>query len=104
MNLLKISLFVVLIYFLALFQSSFLVHFNIFGFVPNIIFIIAVLWNIVENPKSYFGFFVSGISGFVLDVFSSHTIGFYIIILLLISLAIKTLFSRYVRVPFNQNI
>jgi len=98
----KILVLVIFFYFLALFQTSFLAHFSIFGFVPNLIFIIVILWNFFEKPKKTLGIFSALIGGFFLDVFSSRPIGFYIFILGAMSLFIKLIIKRYVRIPFIE--
>jgi len=91
-------------YILALFQTSFLVHFNISGIIPNIIFILVIIINIFEKPEKKTGFSAAFIGGFFLDVFSSHPIGFNILILFSATLFIKVILRRYVRIPFLRSI
>ncbi len=93
---------IVVLYFLTLFQTSFLVHFKILGYVPNLVLFFVIIWNLLENRKNPAGVFVSLIGGFFLDVFSNHFIGFNILILVLVSLAIKLTFKKYVGLSFKS--
>jgi len=99
----KITILIILFYFLALLQTSFLVHFNILGkwisWSPSFIFILVVLWNLFEKSEHFLGVFNALAGGFFLDVFSSKIIGFNILILLAIVLFIKLVFKKYVRIP-----
>lgn len=95
-NILIFSLF---FYFLTLFQASFLVHFGLWGWVPNLILIFVALLNIF-TPDAKLGIGAAFIGGFFLDVFSDNFIGFWILILLAVALFIKFILTRYVRVPF----
>jgi rod shape-determining protein MreD len=87
---------------LTLLQTTFLVHFGIFGFIPNITFLLVILINLFERPKDYSGIILSLIGGALLDIYSSRPIGFYIIILLASSLLIKFAIRRYVRIPLAK--
>lgn len=97
------SLFIIIfIYFLVLFQTSFLIHFSVFNIIPNFIFLFIIIWNIFESPEKKSGLFYAIFAGFLMDVFSSHTIGYNILILALSSFAIKIVLKRYVRIPFAK--
>lgn len=98
----KILILVILLYFLALLQTSFLVHFRILGRVPNLILILVILWSIFEKPKKYYGITNALIGGFFLDIFSSRPIGFYILILLTLVIFLKIIIRKYVRIPFAE--
>jgi len=89
----KILLFIFVFYVLALFQTSFLVHFSIFNIVPNFIFILIFTFNFIERPDKKLGFFVAGIGGFYLDLFSGFQIGTSIIVLLFLAYLIKRLLN-----------
>jgi len=93
---------IVVLYFLTLFQTSFLVHFRILGYVPNLVLFFVVIWNFLENEKNSTGVFVSLVGGFFLDIFSNHFIGFNILILVLVSLAIKLILKKYVGFSFKS--
>lgn len=100
----KVLISIIVFYFLVLIQTSFLVHFTIFGTVPNIVLILVILWNLLEKRRSYFGLINAIIAGFFLDVFSNHFIGFYVLILVGLAISIKLIFKRYVRIPFIDKI
>ena len=98
------NLFIIIfIYFLILFQTSFFVHFPIFNIVPNYALILIVLWNLFEDSKKKFGIGLAFLGGFLLDVFSSHFLGFNVLILVATALAIKIIVKKYVRVPFAES-
>ncbi len=93
---------IILFYFLALLQTSFLVHFNMgrwLGWTPNLIFILVIFWSLFGKSEDFLGVFNALIGGFFLDVFSNRIIGFNILILLAIVLFIKLVFKKYVRIP-----
>lgn len=100
----KILISIILFYFLALLQTSFLVHFAISRIVPNLILILVILWNLFENPKNYFGIYAALIGGFFLDIFSNCFIGFNILILAGLAIFIKFVFRKYVRLPFIEKV
>lgn len=104
MKIIKVILLIILFYFLALVQSSFLVHFKIFGWTPNIILIAVIFWSIIENPKKYYVLWISLIGGFFLDVFSVRFFGFNMLLLFFVSLFFKFIFKNYVRIPFFEKI
>lgn len=93
----KTLLLIIFFYILVLLQTSFLAHFHIWGAVPNLVVIIVILINLFEKPQENSGIFSAVIGGFFLDIFSSHFIGFYILILVGLSLFIKFVFKKYVR-------
>lgn len=93
---------IILFYFLTIFQTSFLIHFSIKGIVINLILVSIFLMNILETPKENSGIFAALMAGFFWDIFSENFIGFHILILILLALAIKTIFARYVRIKILQ--
>jgi rod shape-determining protein MreD len=92
----KLLIFIPLFYFLALFQTSFLVNFKLFGLVPNLVLIAVVLINIFEKPRDYSGLGAGFAAGFFLDVFSQSFFGFHVLILFSLSLFIKVILKKYV--------
>ena len=98
----KVLILILVSYILVLLQTSFLVHFSILGIVPNFIFILVIFWNFFEKSKNPLGLFYAVSGGFFLDVFSSRPFGFYILILGIISLFIKLVIKKYVRIPFAE--
>lgn len=98
----KILISIVVFYFLVLLQTSFLVHFNILGVVPNLALILAAFWNFFEKTKNYFGLYNAFLAGFFLDIFSQRPFGFYILILLTLAIFLKFFIRKYVQVPFIE--
>lgn len=88
-------------YLLVLFQTSFLSHFNIHGYEPNLILTAVILLSILERQKNFYSFWLASWGGFFLDIFSNDFIGFHIIILFLTSFFIKIILKKYVRVSFT---
>ncbi len=92
----------IIIYFLVLFQTSFLSHFLVWGYTPNLVLIVVFLWNILESEKDHTGLFVALASGFFLDIFSSRFIGFNVLILLFFALLIKFFIKKHARISISQ--
>jgi rod shape-determining protein MreD len=99
----NIVFFILLFYFFALLQASFLVHFSLWGFFPNLILITVILLNIF-NRDIKLGVGAAVVGGFFLDVFSSNFFGFWILILLTAALFINFVLKRYVRLPQVEKI
>ncbi len=106
MNYKRILISLPVLYLFALLQSSFLVHFNLFGIVPNLILILIILWSFFEQEKQMFSTTLvsAAIGGFFLDVFSNWPFGFHILILSAIVLFVKFFIKQYVRIPFREGI
>lgn len=99
-------------YLLMVLQTSFLVHFNIWGIVPNLILISVVFINLFTSHRSWLPVSSAFIGGFFLDVSSSQFIGWHVFILLGLAAfiavlrryiapkgAIKVILRKYVRTP-----
>lgn len=97
----KALVLILFVYFLILLQTSFCVHFQFFGFVPDVILIFIVIANIFENPKNNYGILAGFIGGIFLDIFSSSPIGFHILIFTTLSFLIKTVLRKYVWAPIG---
>jgi len=97
----KILIFTLFFYFLALWQASFLAHFQVFNIIPSLVLIAVVLINILERPRNYSGIFAGFIGGFFLDIFSSGFIGFYVLILVASAVLIKIILRSYVWSPLR---
>ncbi|PIQ92094.1 MAG: rod shape-determining protein MreD [Parcubacteria group bacterium CG11_big_fil_rev_8_21_14_0_20_39_14] len=78
----------------AIFQSSFLVHFPIFGWVINLVLILAVGLAIFRNFKE--GLFFAFFSGLLLDFFSAMPLGVKMVSLIL-CLIFLNLFFRFIK-------
>lgn len=90
----KIILVTLGFYILILLQSSFFVHFS--NYTSSIILIAVVLINLIEEEKSSFGIISALIAGFLLDVFFSANIGYWVLICFLISMFMKLIFRKNV--------
>lgn len=100
----KILILIFVLYFLIIFQTSFLVHFNVAGLTLNLATAFVIIWNFLESPKKKTGIILAFIGGFFLDIFSSHFIGFNVLILLTFSVFIKYFLKKYVRIPFFEKV
>ena len=100
----KILILIILLYFLALLQTSFLVHFRIWGIIPNLILVLVILWNFFEKEQALAGLFCALAAGLLLDIFSNRFIGFSVLISLVIAIFIKLIIRRRVRIPLIEKI
>ena len=84
---------IIVFYLLALIQSSFLIHFSLFGVIPNFILILVCLLSFFSfsggNRDEKISLYSAFLGGFLLDIFSSSFLGLSIIVLLIISILIK---------------
>lgn len=92
----KKLILIIIFYFLALAQASFLAHFRAFETMPNLILIAVIGLAFFEKSKDYSGVSPALGGGFFLDVFSGNFLGFHVLILLAVYLFIKIIFKRYV--------
>ncbi len=100
----KFILITIALYFLTLFQTSFFVHFAIFGITPNIVAFAVILWNIFEKKERTVGYFIAITAGLFLDIFSNGFIGINIVILVVMAALIKLLVKKYVKIPFFEEL
>ena len=90
----KYLIIILLLYFFALLQNSFFAHFNLFGAVPNLVFVFFFLLVFFEKPdKNLRVIFYAIIAGLFLDVFSCAYLGASIILLIIIGFLIKKIQS-----------
>jgi len=84
-------LIVVLIFYLfAILQSSFFAHFNLFGAVPNLVFIFFILLVFFERKRNIAAFvFYSVAAGIFLDISSSSILGISVVFLLIVGSLLK---------------
>lgn len=83
--------------FLAFLQVSFLPHFHITSWIFNFILIASLLFSFLEQEESYLGYWGAFWAGLFLDIFSPKPIGFYILILLCLTVFIKVILKKYIR-------
>jgi len=89
----KALILIAVFYVSALLQSSFLVHFNIAGVIPNLILILVCLLSFFEKSGRRQGLFGAVLGGFFLDIFSSSFIGISIISLIIVSFFVRKSFG-----------
>lgn len=92
----KIIIFILLLYFLALAQTSFFSHFRFFNVIPSLVLLAVLLINVLEKPRDRSGIFAAFAGGFFIDVFSSGFIGLYVLILAASAFLIKLILKDYV--------
>jgi len=92
----KIFFLILILYLLTLLQTSFFHHFPL-GYLSNLVLIVVILINLFEIQKEKSGLFSAFFGGFFLDIFSENFIGFWVLILLAISIFIKFISKRYVQ-------
>ncbi|GAH11285.1 unnamed protein product, partial [marine sediment metagenome] len=90
---------IIFFYIISLLETSFFIHFNFFRFLPNIILIFQILITLFEDPNKNLAIFSAVSAGFFWDIFSENPIGFSILILLSISVFLKIVLRKYVRIP-----
>ena len=95
----RVFLVIILFYGLAIFETSFLGHFHVFGGLPNLVLIGVIMLNLFEKPEEKSGVWAAVIGGFFWDVFSANFIGFHLLILLAVSLIIKYVLKRFLSIP-----
>lgn len=93
----KAIVLIITFYILVLFQTSFLPHFNFKGFTPNLVVITIILLNFFEKPAGKIGLFPAIFSGFLLDIVSEGFFGFWIVIIVAVSVFIKYPVKRYIQ-------
>ncbi len=91
----KIFTSIAVIYLLIIFQTSFLTHFELCRYSPNLAIIFVVFFNFFEKQEEKNGLMIAGVCGFLLDIFSGKPFGFYTAILLIASLIIKVIVKKY---------
>ena len=104
----KTLFLIIFFYILILLESSFLLHFTTFNFIPNLILITVILISFFDKSQGILGIYSAILGGFFLDVFGSgffgisfgsNFFGFSILFLLIVSIFIELIFKRYVQFP-----
>lgn len=90
----KNFLLIILFYILLLIQNNFNIPINLI----LISVIIICLFEKQDNLQKSL-FLPAIIGGFFLDIFSEHFIGFWILILIALTIFIKLIFKKYVKFP-----
>jgi len=82
---------------LAMLQVSFLPHFPLWGWVPNLVLISLVILASFASTRA--GFEAAFAGGFLLDLYSSLPFGFWIILSLILFFVTRHILRNYVRLP-----
>lgn len=82
----KELLLILIIYFLVLFQQSFLPHFSIYGMIPNLILVLVFVLNILGYKS---GLVLSFLAGLILDIYSGMPLGVSALLFLTMAILIK---------------
>lgn len=110
--LIKVFILAAILYFLTIIQDSFLPHFLIFGYTPNLVFIL-IIFLIFFKPGLLAGqaggrhdaasvSLISAIlGGIFLDIFSANFFGFNVLILLAIVFFIDFILRKHVQIPLR---
>ncbi len=85
----KFVFLIVVFYFLAVFQGSFLPHFSVFGTTPNFLLILVCVLALIEGSGQYYGIVSALSAGFFLDFLGGAFFGSYIVGMLLVYYFIK---------------
>jgi len=80
-------------YYLFMFETSFLPFFTFFSVSILLVFLI----NVLEAPGGRMGLFAAFFLGLMMDLYSAHWIGIMAVGFLFLSLLLKLILSRYVR-------
>jgi len=91
----KTLFLVIAMYYLFIFESSYLPFFTCFSFI--VLFVLAV--NLLEEPQGRLGIISAFFLGLMIDIFSTHLIGLVALSLLFLSLLLKFILFKYVRIP-----
>ena len=97
MSIPKLLFIIFCFYFLILFQTSFLAHFNIFNIIAHIGLIIILISFFCRKENDIYSIILAISAGLFLDIFSNQFIGFYVLILLTSIILIKIILQNYVR-------
>lgn len=86
-----------LLYVAFLIQSSFFIHFPIFGVTPNLVLLGVLGISVFVSEKSPLDIIAAIAGGTILDIFSSSFFGYWIGILLVLVLIMRFFIRKYVR-------
>lgn len=102
MKTLLILVIIIFFYLLILFQTSFLVHFDIFsGKLINysLVLIPVTLISFLTPQNQFSDLIITFSAGFFLDIFFGSFIGFHILILIGLVMFIKFILQKHVKIP-----
>jgi rod shape-determining protein MreD len=91
----KTLVLVIAMYSLFIIESSYLPFFTFFSF----LFLFVLVVNLLEDPQGRLGLLTAFFFGLMMDIYSTHFIGLMALSFLLISLLLKFILFKYVRIP-----
>ncbi|MBU0547019.1 rod shape-determining protein MreD [Patescibacteria group bacterium] len=95
----KYLFFILFFYLLSLLETSFFIHFRIFSFLPSLILISQVLIVFLEHPNKNYAVFSAFCAGFFWDIFSNQKLGTGILLMISLTVLLKLILKKYVRIP-----
>jgi len=94
-EIIKTLVLMVIMYYLFIFELSYLPFFTCFSF----LYLFVLVINVLEEPHGRLGTISAFILGLMIDIYSTHFIGLMAFSLLFISLLLKFMLFKYVRIP-----
>jgi rod shape-determining protein MreD len=91
----KTLILLLAMYYLFIFEVSYLSFFTSFSFL--ILFVLVI--NVLEEPQGRIGLISAFFFGLILDIYSAHYIGLMALSFSLVSLLLKFILFKYVRIP-----
>jgi len=91
----KILFLFIAMYYLFIFESSYLPFFTFFSFLA----VFVLLINVLEEPQGRLGLISAFLLGLLIDIYSAHYIGLMALSFLLCSWLLKYILFKYVRIP-----
>lgn len=98
----RILFLCVLLFFLSVFQASFLPHLRIAGFSLNIVLLFVCLLSVAGQESLKTSILAAIVGGIFVDMFSSGFFGQWVLIFLSFALLSHFFFRRYARIPILQ--
>jgi rod shape-determining protein MreD len=85
------------LFLLILLETGFLIHFGIFKYIPNLVLIFVIGYNLFEEKERRTGIALAILGGLSLDIFSCGFFGLMTAILVASSIVIKVFLKDFLR-------
>ena len=95
-KIIKILLILTFWFLITILQTSFLSIFTNF----NLMIALLIIVNLIENPENNLGLLSAFIGGLFLDLNSTYPFGLFTLGLVLFSIIIKFLLSKFLKIPY----
>lgn len=96
----RFLILIFILFFLILLETGFLVHFKIFNYIPNLVLLFVVGFNLFEKKERKVGIVLAILGGLALDISSSGLFGLMTAILIISSIVIKIFLKDFLRFSF----